>query len=67
MKELEGKTGVLVELNLPSAGGETQAWSDPHIGATVWVRRETFKAESETTDLWEPKWKEKQTVLAAAI
>ena len=28
---------------------------------------ETFKAESETADLWQPKWNENQTVLAAAI
>ena len=41
--------------------------SDPHIGAIVWVRRETFKAESETAALWQPKWNENQTVLAAAI
>ena len=26
-----------------------------------------MKAESETADLWEPKWNENQTVLAAAI
>ena len=25
------------------------------------------KAESETADLWQPKWNENQTVLAAAI
>ena len=25
-----------------------------------------FKAESETADLWQPKWNENQTVLAAA-
>ena len=28
---------------------------------------EKFKAESETADLWQPKWNENQTVLAAAI
>ena len=28
---------------------------------------ETFKAESETADLWQPKWNENHTVLAAAI
>ena len=37
------------------------------MGATVWIRGETFKAESETVDLWQPKWLENQTVLAAAI
>ena len=31
------------------------------------VHAETFKAESETADLWQPKWNENQTVLAAAI
>ena len=41
--------------------------SNPHIGAIVWVRGETFKAENETADLWQPKWNENQTVLATAI
>ena len=40
--------------------------SDPHIEAIVWVRGEIFKAESETADLWQPKWNENQTVLATA-
>ena len=31
------------------------------------VRGETFKAESETADLGQPKWNENQTVLATAI
>ena len=30
-------------------------------------RKEIFKAKSETADLWQPKWNENQTVLAAAI
>ena len=47
--------------------GELKQGSDPHIGAIVCVRGETFKAESETADLWQPKWNENQTVLAAAI
>ena len=52
MKELAGKTGVLVGLDLPSAGGGTEVavWS-PHQ-AIVWVKGETFKAEGETADLW---------------
>ena len=58
---------MLVGLDLPSASGGTEAGSDPHIGAIVSVRGETFKAESETADLWQPKWNESQTVLAAAI
>ena len=37
------------------------------MGVIVWIRGETFKAESETADLWQPKWNETQTVLAAAI
>ena len=32
-----------------------------------WVRGETFEAESEAAALWQPKWNENQTVLAAAI
>ena len=40
--------------------------SHPHIRAIVWVREETFNAESKTTDLWHPKWNENQTVLAIA-
>ena len=47
--------------------GELKQGSDPHIRATVWVRGETFKAESKMADLWQPKWNENQTVLAAAI
>ena len=47
--------------------GELKQWSDPHNRAIVWVRGETFKAESETADLRQPKWNENQTVLAAAI
>ena len=66
-KELGGKTGVLVGLNVPLAGGELEQGSDPHIGATVWVKGETLKAESETADLWQPKWDENSTVLATAI
>ena len=31
------------------------------------MRGETFKAESKTADLWQPKWNEHQTVLAVAI
>ena len=47
--------------------GELKQGSNPHIGAIVRVRGETFKAESETADVWQPKWNENQTVLAAAI
>ena len=46
--------------------GELKQESDPYIGAVVWVRGETFKTESETAGLWQPKWSENQTLLAAA-
>ena len=41
-------------------GGGTEAGSDPNIGAIVSVRE-------EIADLWQSKWNEDQTVLAAAI
>ena len=47
--------------------GELKQGSSPHRGAIVWVKGETFKTESETADLWQPKWNENQTVLDAAI
>ena len=47
-------------------GGGTEAGvRSPHLGNRV--RGETFKAESETADLWQSKWNENQTVLATAI
>ena len=55
MKELGGKTGVLIGQDLPLVGGELKQESDPHIRAIVWIRGETFKAESETAYLWQPK------------
>ena len=67
MKELGGNTRVSVGLDLPLACGETEAGVNPHIGAIVWVKGETVKAENETADLWQPKWYENQTVLATAI
>ena len=39
-----------VGLDLPSAGGGNEARVDPHSGAIVLVRGETFKVESETAD-----------------
>ena len=56
-----------VGLDLPPGVGELKQGSDPHFAAIVWVRGETFKAETETGDLWQPKWNENQTVLTAAI
>ena len=47
--------------------GELKQGPDPHIGAIVRVRGGTFQAESETADLWQPKWNENQIVLATAI
>ena len=47
--------------------GELKQGSDLHSGAIVRVRGETFKAESETADLWQPKWCENQTALAISI
>ena len=35
MKELGGKTGLLVGLDLPLVGSGTEARSDPHIWAIV--------------------------------
>ena len=67
MKALGRKGGVLAGLALPSAGGEVKQRSEPHIRSIVWVRREAFKAESETADLWQPERNENQTVLTAAI
>ena len=67
MKDLGGKTGVLVGPDLPLAGWEMKQGSDPHIRAIGQVRGETLKAEREAADLWQPKWNENQTVLAAAI
>ena len=61
-----GKTGVLVGPDLPSASGGTEAGVRSPHRAIVWVKGETFKAGSETADLWQPKWNENQTVLVAA-
>ena len=47
--------------------GEQKQGSDPHVMAIVSVRGETFNADSDRADLWQPKWNENQTVLAAAI
>ena len=35
MKELGGKTGVLVGLDLPLVSGEQKQGSDPHTGAII--------------------------------
>ena len=59
---------MLIGLDLPSVGGGTEAGvPSPQRSPTVLVRGETFKAESETADLGQPKWNENQTILATAI
>ena len=67
MKELGGKTGVLVGLDLPSVGGGTEAGVQSPQRGNCLSQRRNIKAERETADLWQPKWNENQTVLAAAI
>ena len=59
--------GVLAALNLPSVGGGTEAGVRSLNQGNFLIRGETFKAESETADLWQPQWNENQTVLAPAI
>lgn len=41
--------------------------SDLHMGATVCIRGETLKAESETAHLWQPRRDENETVLSTVI
>ena len=58
---------MLAGLDLPSVGEGTEAVvRSPHWGNCL-SQMTTFKAGSETADLWQPKWNENQTVLAAAI
>ena len=46
---------MLVGLDLLSVGGGTEAGvQSPHQGNSL-SEGETFKAESETADLWQPK------------
>ena len=58
---------MLVGLDLPSADGGTKAGVQSSHQGNYLSQGEIFKAESETADLWQPKWNENQTVLAAAI
>ena len=69
MKEQGEKTGVLVGLDLLSTGGGTEAGvQSPYLGNCLSQRRKHLRLrESETTDLWQPKRNENQTVLATAI
>ena len=58
---------MLVGLDLPLAGGGTEGGvGSPQRGNSLSQRR-NIKAESETADLWQPKWNENQAVLAASI
>ena len=62
-----GKTGVS---KTRPALGRWGNWSRdpiPTLGQLSESEEETFKAESETADLWQPKWNENQTDLATAI
>ena len=58
---------MLAGLDLPSVGEGTEAVvRSPHWGNCL-SQMTTFKAGSETADLWQPKWNENQTVLATAL
>ena len=66
MKEL-GWGNRTVRTGPASAGGGTEAGvKSPHWSNCL-SQRKTFKAESETAALWQPKWNENQTVLATVI
>ena len=58
---------MLVGLDLPSVGGETEAGVRSLQRGKCLSQRRNIKAESEKADLWQPKWNENQAVLAAAI
>ena len=59
--------GVLVGLGLPSVGGGTEAGVRPPHWGQLSESEETFKAEREAADLWQPKWNENQTVRAVTM
>ena len=65
MKELGEKTGVLVGLDLPSEVGELKQGFNPHIGKLT--ESEEKHLRLRVKQVWQPKWNENQTVLAAAI
>ena len=54
-------------MDLPLAGGGTEAGVQSPQRGNCLSQRRNIKAERETADLWQPKWNENQTVLAAAI
>ena len=61
MKELVGKT-VLVGLDLPLAGGGTEAGVRSPHRCNCLSQKRNIKAESETVNLWQPKWHENQSL-----
>ena len=68
MKEQGGKTGVLLGLDLPSVGGGTESEGPiPTEGQLSESEEKHLRLRVKTADLWQPKWNENQTVLAAAI
>ena len=58
---------MLVGLDLPSADRGTETRVQSPLQGKCLSQRRNIKAESETADLWQPKWNENQTVLEAAI
>ena len=58
---------MLVGLDLPLGGGGTESGVQSSQQGNCLSQRRNIKAESETADLWQPKWNENQTVLATAI
>ena len=70
-REDEGTRGK--NRSVSSTGPALGGWGNwrkgliPTLGQLSESEEETLKAESKTADLWQPKWNENQTVLAAAI
>ena len=54
-------------MDLPLAGGGTEAGVQSPQRGNCLSQRRNIKAERQTADLWQPKWNENQPVLAAAI
>ena len=48
-------------------GGTEAGVQSPHQGNCLESEEKHLKAESETADLWQPKWNENRTVLVTAI
>ena len=54
-------------MDLPLAGGGTEAGVQSPQRGNCLSQRRNIKAERETADLWQPKWNENQLVLATGI